>query len=479
MTASLKLDGITGRMSDLQEDLKSGFEDALSDGDDFQRTINVTIDRQTYVDSTSRRIRGRRGLQEGVCSIDLGDACDVEATATVTFLTEVDGGSGESSALGVDSLSVKENFEKIGSSVGVEASDVTMDSLKVSADPDSIVEDGDENFGVVGQTTTSSSNAGAENYWLFIVACVLLLLLWLCCVGWGWQRYRNAMDESEADESPRISRWGGESYRDPPSPTKGLHGVEGGKMDALMQDVMDEKRKEKSKSTEGSGGGADSQVGVRTSLEDIPEESGSSAGDPNSRGSGGNRVRVVAEDSGVRSSWEDESWEANRDSLRQARAVPSGRQVLSRGKQRSTGSSSFSDELVAQRGPESSRRNVYDRMSDVFTSEELDQRNSNTSYTSNTSGGVSGSGISSSFTSSAGVTSSTFDDEDDDDSDEGSSDYEDAASAASDAARRAELGDSAEVISSFADHGAGIPEMSHPVSETPLVDNETPATAAY
>lgn len=53
----------------------------------------------------------------------------------------------------------------------------------------------------------------------------------------------------------------------------------------------------------------------------------------------------------------------------------------------------------------------------------------------NTSGGISGSGVSGSFTSSAGMTSGSFDDDEDDDSSSPSSDYEDAVYGSSGAER--------------------------------------------
>ena len=100
--------------------------------------------------------------------------------------------------------------------------------------------------------------------------------------------------------------------------------------------IMDQKRKEKTKSM----GGNDSQGGLRTSLEDIPEESGSSAGDPNFKDNRSSRVNMISRNSVGRNSWEeeedddddDDDWEASRRSFREGRAVPSGRQVLSRGK---------------------------------------------------------------------------------------------------------------------------------------------------
>lgn len=98
----------------------------------------------------------------------------------------------------------------------------------------------------------------------------------------------------------------------------------------VMSGDMDLKRQEKARTYEDSG---DSHLGLHSGgLEDIPEESGSS----NSRGSVDNQgtiEKVVASRSGPKGSWGYESSsEPDRDSLKSSRAVPSGRQVLSRGK---------------------------------------------------------------------------------------------------------------------------------------------------
>lgn len=63
-----------------------------------------------------------RTLQE--CVLESGDTCDVKATATVVFADGADDASGGSSARGVDSISNKENLQKVASSARVEASDV-------------------------------------------------------------------------------------------------------------------------------------------------------------------------------------------------------------------------------------------------------------------------------------------------------------------------------------------------------------------
>lgn len=93
---------------------------------------------------------------------------------------------------------------------------------------------------------------------------------------------------------------------------------------------MDLKRQEKVRTFGDSG---ESHLGLHSGgLEDIPEESGSS----NSRDSVANQgstERELAERSDPKSSWGyQSSSEPNRDTLKSSRAVPSGRQVLSRGK---------------------------------------------------------------------------------------------------------------------------------------------------
>ena len=59
-----------------------------------------------------------------MCDID-SEVCTVAATATITFADGDSSSSGENSARGVDSLSNKENFEKIATSAGVEGSAVS------------------------------------------------------------------------------------------------------------------------------------------------------------------------------------------------------------------------------------------------------------------------------------------------------------------------------------------------------------------
>lgn len=61
------------------------------------------------------------GLQ--ACSISEGETCDVSATATIVY-EEGDDTAGASSALGVDSLSNVESFQKIATSAGVDAEQV-------------------------------------------------------------------------------------------------------------------------------------------------------------------------------------------------------------------------------------------------------------------------------------------------------------------------------------------------------------------
>lgn len=63
------------------------------------------------------------------CSLDDGETCDVSATATVVYAAGADDASGGSSARGVESISRKENLQKIASSAGVEASDVSLQRL--------------------------------------------------------------------------------------------------------------------------------------------------------------------------------------------------------------------------------------------------------------------------------------------------------------------------------------------------------------
>ena len=65
-----------------------------------------------------------RSVESQSCSLDDGETCDVSATATVVYAAGADDQSGGSSARGVESISRKENLQKIASSAGVEASDV-------------------------------------------------------------------------------------------------------------------------------------------------------------------------------------------------------------------------------------------------------------------------------------------------------------------------------------------------------------------
>lgn len=58
------------------------------------------------------------------CSIDDGDTCNVSATATVVYAGGAPDASGGSSARGVESISRKDNLQRVASSAGVEASDV-------------------------------------------------------------------------------------------------------------------------------------------------------------------------------------------------------------------------------------------------------------------------------------------------------------------------------------------------------------------
>lgn len=63
-------------------------------------------------------------LQE--CSLERGDTCNIKATAKVVYEAGAEDASGGSSARGVDSISNKENLQKIASSAGVEASEVRL-----------------------------------------------------------------------------------------------------------------------------------------------------------------------------------------------------------------------------------------------------------------------------------------------------------------------------------------------------------------
>lgn len=66
------------------------------------------------------------GVGHQACSLDEGDTCNVTATATVVYEAGADDASGGSSARGVDSVSRKENLQKIATSAGVEGSDVSQ-----------------------------------------------------------------------------------------------------------------------------------------------------------------------------------------------------------------------------------------------------------------------------------------------------------------------------------------------------------------
>lgn len=61
---------------------------------------------------------------------------------------------------------------------------VTLNGLSVSADSSSMVLDGSDSRGLVGQEISFSEGSSSINYWLFILAAVLLLVLWLCCFCW-------------------------------------------------------------------------------------------------------------------------------------------------------------------------------------------------------------------------------------------------------------------------------------------------------
>lgn len=64
------------------------------------------------------------------CVLENGDTCTVKATATVVYSSGED--SGGNSARGVDSISNKENLQKIASSAGVEGSDVRKQNCSVA-----------------------------------------------------------------------------------------------------------------------------------------------------------------------------------------------------------------------------------------------------------------------------------------------------------------------------------------------------------
>lgn len=64
-------------------------------------------------------------------------------------------------------------------SLGYRMGKVTLTSLKVSADPDELIDD-DDGEPLQGQSVTSS-DPKTINYWLFSLMCALILLLWVCC----------------------------------------------------------------------------------------------------------------------------------------------------------------------------------------------------------------------------------------------------------------------------------------------------------
>ncbi|CAN0303644.1 unnamed protein product [Ectocarpus sp. 12 AP-2014] len=417
MTASLELAGVFGiTQEELQADLEEGMTEAISDFDDgVPRTVNVSIDDLSVPtdDSTRRtRVRGRRRLQETECVLENGDTCTVRATATVVYSPGADDDSGGSSARGVDSISNKENLQKIALAAGVEASDLTMGSLIVSADESNQVLDSSETEGVVGQNIVSSDGADASNYWLFILAAALLLLLWLCCLCWAWQRYNKSQDEQDDtyDDSTTGARWAGDKHRDssPPFKRRGVASSDQELDTAVVEDIISQQGKRR-ESGSSSGGNSEQVGGGGQTLEEIPEEENSSP-----EGGFGDQYLSSAAAAGTGST---------------GKVKASGRQILSRGQQKSTGSSSFSDELVGPLGdPAGGRRSSHNQSSDHYTSDDTRQFGS-----SGMSSGVSGSGsnsggVSSSFTSSAGMTSGSFEDdeEDTDDSSTSSSDYEDA-----------------------------------------------------